>query len=46
MEPLGNFLNNTRGVPPWVASLVLITVATAVVNQLAQFALRHAGRLA
>lgn len=46
MEPLNNFLNNTLGLPSWVASLVGIAIATAVVNQLAQFALRHARRAA
>lgn len=46
MEQLGNFLNSTLGLPPWVASLVLIAVATAVVNQIAQIALRQASRVA
>lgn len=46
MERLGNFLNSTLGLPPWVASLVIIALATAVVNQAVQIALRQAGRAA
>lgn len=44
MERFESFLDSTLGLPPWVASLVLIAIATAVVNQVAQVALRHAGR--
>jgi MscS family membrane protein len=44
VDALGDFLNNTLGLPEWVASLVVIAVVTAVVNQVAQFALRQAGR--
>ncbi len=46
MEALGEFLNSTLGLPPWVASLVVIAVATTVVNLVVQFALRQAGRAA
>jgi MscS family membrane protein len=46
VEQLGNFFNSTLGLPSWVVSLVLIAMATAAVNQVAQFALRHAGRVA
>jgi len=45
VEWLGNLLNSTLGLPTWVASLVVIALATAVVNQVAQFALRQAGRV-
>ena len=46
MDTLGTFLNSTLGLPPWVASLVVIAIATAVVNLIAQFALRQAARAA
>ncbi len=46
MEQLGTFLNDTFGLPPWVASLILIAIATALVNQVAQVTLRHAARVA
>jgi MscS family membrane protein len=45
VERFEGFLNSTLGLPVWVASLVLIAIATAVVNQVAQVALRHAGRM-
>lgn len=46
MESLGTFLNSTLGLPPWVASLILIALVTAIVNQVAQIALRQAARVA
>lgn len=46
MERLEDFLNSTLGLPTWVASLIFIAIATAVVNQVAQIVLRHAGRVA
>ena len=46
MDTLGDFLNSTLGLPPWVASLVVIAIATTVVNLVAQFALRQAARAA
>jgi MscS family membrane protein len=46
VDTLGEFLNSTLGLPAWVASLVVIALATTVVNLVAQFALRQAARAA
>lgn len=46
MERIGSLLNSLLGLPPWMASLVVIAITTAVVSQVAWLALRYAGRAA
>lgn len=42
MKQLGPFLSQQLGIEPWVASLIVIALATLLLNQLAQLLLRHA----
>jgi MscS family membrane protein len=44
MQFLDDWLSKHLGLPGWVASLVVIALLTVAVNQVAQVALRHAGR--
>ena len=44
MTQFGEFLSQTLGIPPWVASLVVIALITIVLNLTAQALLRQAAR--
>lgn len=44
MDRLSDFLSRQIGIEPWIASLIAIALVTLLVNQVAQFALRHAAR--
>jgi MscS family membrane protein len=44
MNRLSEFLSETLGIEPWIATLAAIALITVIVNQLAQFLLRQALR--
>ncbi len=45
MKHISEFLSNTVGIEPWVASLLAIALVTVVLNQVAQVLLRHAAKV-
>jgi MscS family membrane protein len=46
VQAFSDFLTETLGVVPWIASLIAIALGTVAVNQVAQVALRRVGRAA
>ena len=44
MNPLSEFLSDTIGIEPWVASLIAIVAITFIVSQIAHFLLRQMNR--